>query len=83
MRGPRAWVAATVVAASALTFCSAAYAEPPGSVPNSAVSHNRVATTSGILYYRKHGIHLGQDVRKFAPHGGQRDYVLGALQKTF
>lgn len=82
MRGPRTWVAATVVAASMLVFCSAAYAEPPHSVPNSGASHNCVAATSGVLYYREHSIHLGQDVGKFAPHGGQRDYVLGALQKT-
>jgi hypothetical protein len=57
-------------------------ADVPQSVPNSGASHNCVATTSGKLYFREHGIHLGQDVRKFAPHGGQRDYVQGALQIT-
>jgi hypothetical protein len=41
-----------------------------------------VAITSGLLFFREHGIHLGQDVRMFAPHGGQRDYVLDALRKT-
>jgi hypothetical protein len=36
----------------------------------------------GSSFFREHGIHLGQDVRMFAPHGGQRDYVLDALRKT-
>ena len=81
MNGPRAWVTAFVVAASALAFCGAAYAAPSHGVPNSGASHNCVATSSGVLFFREHGIHLGQDVRKFAPHGGQRDYVLEALRK--
>jgi hypothetical protein len=57
-------------------------AEAPSTVPNSGASHNCVAATSGVLYFRENGVRLGQDVRKFAPHGGQRDYVQGALQKS-
>lgn len=79
---PRAWAMAIVVAACALSMCGAAYAAPPQSVPNSGASHNCVATTSGVLFYREHCIRLGQEVREFAPHGGQRDYVQGALQET-
>ena len=80
--GPRVWATATVTAALMLIFSGIAMADVPQSVPNSGASHNCVAATSGILYFREHGIHLGQDVRNFAPHGGQRDYVQGALQKT-
>jgi hypothetical protein len=80
--GPRAWATATMTTALLLAFSGMAMADVPQSVPNSGASHNCVATTSGILYFREHGIHLGRDVRKFAPHGGQRDYVQGALQKT-
>ena len=81
MNGPRARATAIVLAVSALTFCGAAYAAPSHSVPNSVASHNCVATSSGVLFFREHGIRLGQDVRVFAPHGGQREYVQGALQK--
>jgi hypothetical protein len=80
--GSRAWATATMTTVLILAFSGMAMADVPQSVPNSGASHNCVATTSGILYFREHGIHLGQDVRKFAPHGGQRDYVQGALQKT-
>jgi hypothetical protein len=80
--GPRAWATAAMTTALLLAFSGMAMADVPQSVPNSGASHNCVATTSGILYFREHGIHLGRDVRNFAPHGGQRDYVLGALQKT-
>jgi hypothetical protein len=58
------------------------FAAPSHGVPNSGASHNCVATTSGVLFFREHGIRLGQEVRLFAPHGGQRDYVQGALQET-
>ena len=78
---PRAWAAAAIIAALVF-FPGAALADVPQGVPNSGASHNCVATTSGVLYFREHGIHLGQDVRRFAPHGGQREYVQGALQKT-
>jgi hypothetical protein len=70
MNGPRAWATAFVVAASALASCGAAYAAPSHGLPNSGASHTCVATSSGLLFFREHGIHLGQDVRKFAPHGG-------------
>jgi hypothetical protein len=82
MSRPRAWAMMIVVAAWALSLCGVAYAAPSHSVPNSGASHNCVATTSGVLYFREHGVRLGQDVRMFAPHGGQRDYVQGALQET-
>ena len=77
-----AWAAATLTTALMLAFSGMAMADVPQSVPNSWASHNCVATTSGILYFNENKVHLGQDVRKFAPHGGQRDYVQGALQKT-
>jgi hypothetical protein len=79
--GPRASATVTMITALLVASSGMAMADVPQSVPNSAVSHNCVATTSGILYYRENGIRLGQDVRKFAPHGGQRDYVQGALQE--
>ena len=82
MSRPRAWAIAIVAAAWALSLCGAAYAAPSHGVPNSGASHNCVATTSGVLFFREHGIRLGQEVRLFAPHGGQRDYVQGALQET-
>jgi hypothetical protein len=80
--GPRAWATTTIATALLLGFSGMALADVPQSVPNSGASHNCVAATSGILYFREHGIHLGRDVSKFAPHGGQRGYVQGALQKT-
>ena len=80
--GSRAWAAATMVAISVFAFSGTALAAPPQVVPNSAASHNCVAISSGVLFYKENGIHLGQDVRKFAPHGGQRDYVQQALQET-
>ena len=82
VNGPRAWATATVTTALILAFSSMAMADVPQSVPNSGASHNCVATTSGVLYFRENGVRLGQDVRKFAPYGGQRDYVQGALQKS-
>jgi hypothetical protein len=81
MNGTRAWATAIVMAVLVLVFCGAAYAAPTRNVPNSVASHNCVAATSGVLYYREHGIHLGQDVGEFAPHGRQRDFVLEALRK--
>lgn len=82
MNVPRTCATAITVSGLVLALCGAAYAAPPHEVPNSAASHNCVATSSGVLYFRENGIHLGQDVRKFAPHGGQRDFVQGALQET-
>jgi hypothetical protein len=82
MNRPKVWLMTIVVAAWTLSLCGVAYAAPSHSVPNSGASHNCVATTSGVLYFREHGVRLGQDVRNFAPHGGQRDYVQGALQET-
>lgn len=79
---PKAFVAAAISAALLLAFSGVAMADAPQSVPNSGASHNCVAATSGILYFRENGVRLGTDVRKFAPHGGQREYVQGALQKT-
>ena len=78
---PRAWATATMTTALMLIFSGMAMADVPQSVPNSGASHNCVALTSGILYFTKNGKHLGEDVSEGAPHGGQRDYVQGALQK--
>ena len=78
---PRAWAAVTMITALLLAP-GMAMADVPQGVPNSGASHNCVATTSGVLYFRENGVRLGQDVRKFAPYGGQRDYVQGALQKS-
>jgi hypothetical protein len=80
---PRAWwVAQTIVAVLMLTFCGAALAAPPHTVPNSGASHNCVATSSGVLFFREHGGGLGQDVNKFAPHGDQGEWVQEELQRT-
>ena len=81
-KGTRASATATMAMTLLLAFSGMAMAGVPQSVPNSGASHNCVAITSGILYFRENGIRLGQDVRKFAPHGGQRDYVQGALHKS-
>jgi hypothetical protein len=76
-----AWVALTIVAVLMLTFCGAALAAPPHTVPNSGASHNCVATSSGVLFSREHGgAHLGQDVSELAPHGGQGEWVQETLQ---
>jgi hypothetical protein len=80
---PRAvWVALTTVTVLMLTFCGAALAAQPDTGPNSGASDNCVATSSGVLFSRERGEHLGQEVRKVAPHGGQVEWVQGALQKT-
>ena len=81
-KGARASATATMVTALLLASSGMAMSDVPQSVPNSRASHNCVATTSGVLYFRENGVRLGQDVRKFAPHGGQRDYVQDALQKS-
>ena len=60
-----------------------ALAAPPDTVPNSGASHNCVATSQGVLFSREYGgEHLGQLVRGLAPHGGQGEWVQGALQNT-
>jgi hypothetical protein len=81
---PKAWVALTIVVVLMLTFSSAAaFAAQPDTVPNSSASHNCVATSSGVLFSRNNnGEHLGQTVGEVAPHGGQREFVQGALQNT-
>ena len=80
---PKAWVALTIVVVLMLTFCGAALAAQPDNRPNSGASHNCVATSSGVLFSREHnGEHLGQEVRGVAPHGGQGEWVQGALQNT-
>jgi len=81
-KGTRASATATMATALLLASSGMAMADVPQSVPNSGVSHNCVATTSGVLYFRDKEIHLGHDVRKFAPYGGQRHYVQGALRKS-
>jgi hypothetical protein len=78
----RAWVALTIVAVLMLTFCGVALAAPKHTVPNSGASHNCVATSSGVLYFREHGDKLGQDVSKVAPHGGQREWVQEAVHES-
>jgi hypothetical protein len=78
----KAWAAVTIVALSMFTFSSTALAAPPNSVPNSGVSHNCVATTSGILFYEARGIHLGLYVKEFAIGGEQAQYVQDALDTT-
>ena len=79
----KAWVALTIVVVLMLTFCGVALAAQPDTSPKSGRSHNCVATSSGALFSREHGgEHLGQEVRGVAPHGGQREWVQGALQKT-
>jgi hypothetical protein len=41
-----------------------------------------VATTSGILFYKERGIHLGPYVKQFATDGEQARYVQGALDSN-
>jgi hypothetical protein len=75
-----------------LTTCAAASALAPGvaagarpaSVPNSAASSNCIAMTSGVLFFRERGIHLGADVSQFAadPPGGQADFNQSQLAKN-
>ena len=80
---PNAWVALSIVVVLMLTFCGAALAAPPDTVPNSGASHNCVATSQGVLFSRANdGEHLGQLVRGLAPHGGQGEWVQGTLQNT-
>ncbi len=80
----RAWVALTIVAVLMLTFCGAALAAPPpDTVPNSAASHNCVATSSGAVFSSDNGgEHLGRLVRGVAPHGGQGEWVQGVVHDT-
>jgi hypothetical protein len=81
-RSLKAWAAVTIVALSMFTFSSSALAAPPDSVPNSGASHNCVATTSGILFYRQLHIRLGPYVKQFAIRGEQAQYVQGALDSN-
>ena len=69
----------TVVAAATLVVSTSGtvLATPPQSTPNSGASDNCIATSSGILFFRENQKRLGEDVRQFAPHGGQRDYIQG------
>ena len=71
----RAWVALTIVAVLMLTFCGAALADAPHPVPNSGASNNCVATSSGLLFSRKNGAHLGPTVRDTAQQGDQAQWV--------
>ena len=80
--GPRALAAVTVVAGLIIAFSGAASAAPPHNAPNSSASHNCVANSSGVLFFGEYGIRLGEEVGTAAPHGGQREWVQGALQKT-
>ncbi len=83
MASLRAWVALTIVAVLMLTYCGAALADPPHPVPNSGASHNCVATSSGLLFSRANkGEHLGQEVSRIAPHGGQGDWVQEHVHET-
>ncbi len=79
----RAWVALSIVVVLMLTFCGAAFAAQPDTTPNSGASHNCVATSSGVLYYRQHNeTHLGQDVGMFASGGRQGEWVQGVVHNT-
>jgi hypothetical protein len=78
----RAWVALTIVAVLMLTFCGVALAAPPHPVPNSGASHNCVATSSGILFYKQREIRLGPYVKQFAKDGEQGQYVRDAVDTT-
>jgi len=70
----------TVTTAAAVTLGSSAVAQaaPPASVPNSGASDNCIATSSGRLFSEaNNGEKLGQDVRQFAPGGGQAAFIQG------
>ena len=57
---------------------------PPANVPNSAASGNCIAMTSGVLFFRERGIHLGADVSRFAanPPGAQAEFNHMQLAKN-
>jgi hypothetical protein len=57
---------------------------PPSSVPNTAASGNCIALTSGVLYFRERGVHLGTDVSQFAanPPGAQAEFTRTQLAKN-
>jgi hypothetical protein len=77
----------TLLATSAAVIALAptvAAGAPPSGVPNSAASGNCVAMTSGVLFFRERGTHLGADVSQFAanPPGGQADFIHAQLAKN-
>ena len=74
---------ATFTSVIALAPTVAAGAPPP-SVPNSAASGNCIAMTSGVLFFRERGIHLGADVSQFAanPPGAQAEFNHTQLAKN-
>jgi hypothetical protein len=82
MRRMMLLVTVALMLALTLAMSGAASAAPPHNVPNSGASHNCVASSSGVLFFREHGFHLGEEVRTAAPHGGQREWVQGALRET-
>ena len=73
---------AVIAAMASAGSAGTASAAPKHTVPNSGASHNCVASSSGVLFFREHGFHLGEEVRTAAPHGGQREWVQGALRET-
>ena len=71
-------ITATTTAAVTLGAPAVAQAAPPTSVPNSSASNNCIATSSGRLFSQaNNGEKLGQDVRRFAPAGGQASFIQG------
>jgi len=80
----RALIVLTTCAAASAVAPAVAAGDPPPSVPNSAASHNCIAQTSGVLFFRERGIHLGSDVSQFAadPPGGQADFNHSQLAKN-
>jgi hypothetical protein len=71
-------ITTTTAAAVGLGGPAVAQAAPPTSVPNSSASNNCIATSSGLLFSQQSdGLKLGQDVRQFAPHGGQASFIQG------
>jgi hypothetical protein len=91
-KGTRASATATMATALLLTSSGMAVADVPQNVPNSGASHNCVATSSGVLYFRENGIRLGRDVSNLPrtaasestsrEHSGRPADGGGPLQRT-
>jgi hypothetical protein len=80
----RALILLTACAATTVIAPTVAVGAPPASVPNSSASANCIAMTSGVLFFRQKGIHLGADVSQFAanPPGGQASFNQSQLAKS-
>jgi hypothetical protein len=87
--GQRALTAVTAVAGLIIAFSGAASAAPAAQRAQQRCEPQLRGKlfggpSSGVLFFKEHGVHLGEEAGKgkLAPHGGQRGWVQGALQKS-